>query len=69
MRKQKKKMYARISTHLEHKRILVNYRQELTDRLYEFLAQITPDQLHGEIDFGPPVGKEILPPWEPNEKT
>jgi hypothetical protein len=28
--------------------------------LDELLAGITDEQLHGEIDFGPPVGKEAL---------
>ena len=27
--------------------------------LDELLAAITPDNLHEEIDFGPPVGKEV----------
>lgn len=25
----------------------------------ELLAQITPENIHEEIDFGPPVGKEF----------
>ncbi|MGF1540236.1 MAG: DUF2281 domain-containing protein [Pleurocapsa sp.] len=29
------------------------------DELKEMLAQITPDNLHGEIDFGCAVGGEI----------
>ena len=28
--------------------------------LEDLLAQCDPDAFHGEIDFGPPVGKEIL---------
>ena len=28
--------------------------------LDELLAQITPDKLHEEIDFGKPVGNEVL---------
>ncbi len=27
--------------------------------LDELLDQITPDTLHDEVDFGPPVGKEV----------
>jgi antitoxin MazE len=27
--------------------------------LKEMLRGITPENLHGEIDFGPPVGKEV----------
>jgi antitoxin MazE len=32
--------------------------QELN--LEDLLAQITPDNLHGEVEFGEPVGKELL---------
>ena len=28
--------------------------------LNDLLAQITPSNLHGEVEFGKPVGKEIL---------
>ncbi len=28
--------------------------------LEDLLAQITPSNLHGEVEFGKPVGKEIL---------
>ena len=27
--------------------------------LQELLAQVTPENIHPEIDFGPPVGKEV----------
>ncbi|MCW3699892.1 hypothetical protein [Burkholderia cenocepacia] len=27
--------------------------------LADLLTNITPDNLHGELDFGPPVGREI----------
>jgi hypothetical protein len=27
--------------------------------LEEMLAQITPENMHGEVDWGPPVGKEV----------
>ena len=26
--------------------------------LHQLLAEVTPDNLHGEADFGPPVGRE-----------
>jgi hypothetical protein len=32
--------------------------------LKELLSGITPDNIHPEVDWGPDVGKEILPPWE-----
>ena len=28
--------------------------------LEELLANVKPENLHGEFDFGPPVGKEII---------
>lgn len=34
-------------------------RIEKERHLNEMLEQITPDTLHGEIDFGEPVGREI----------
>ena len=40
-------------------------RQQL--RLEDLLAGITPENLHGEWDIGPPVGREILEPYEPSE--
>ena len=33
-------------------------KQELN--LEDLLAQITPSNLHGEVEFGKPIGKEIL---------
>jgi len=32
--------------------------------LQELVAQITPENIHPEIDYGPPVGREILPPFD-----
>jgi antitoxin component of MazEF toxin-antitoxin module len=32
--------------------------------LEELLAGITPENLHPEIDWGPDVGNEIIPPYE-----
>lgn len=31
--------------------------------LSELIAGITPENKHPEVDFGPPVGREILDPW------
>lgn len=31
--------------------------------LSELIAGITPENLHPEVDFGPPAGREILDPW------
>jgi len=30
-----------------------------TESLQEMLDRVTPENIHGEIDFGPPVGKEV----------
>jgi len=30
------------------------------ETLDDLLAQVTDENLHGEVDFGPPVGKEVL---------
>ncbi len=37
----------------------IGHRIERERSLNEMLDKITPDQLHGEIDFGEPVGREI----------
>jgi antitoxin MazE len=40
-------------------RIVIEPVREPVYDLDELLDQITPDTLHEEVDFGPPVGKEI----------
>ena len=30
----------------------------------ELISRITSETVHPETDWGPPVGREILPPWE-----
>jgi antitoxin MazE len=37
----------------------IGHRIERERSLNEMLDKITPDQLHDEIDFGEPVGREI----------
>ena len=32
--------------------------------LDELIASINPKNRHPEVDWGPDVGKEILPPWK-----
>ena len=34
-------------------------RSELEERLAHLLEQVTPENRHGEIDWGGPVGKEV----------
>ncbi len=33
--------------------------------LKELVAQITPQNLHGETDWDPPIGREVLEPYDP----
>lgn len=40
--------------------ILIKPRKRLKYTLEELLEGMTEEHLHGEIDYGPPVGKEIL---------
>lgn len=44
----------------ENGRIVVEPVRPSSYDLAELVGKITPDNLHDEIDFGPPVGKERL---------
>lgn len=44
----------------ENGRIIVEPLRPSSYDLAELIDKITPDNLHDEIDFGPPVGKERL---------
>ena len=47
----------------EHKIIISAKKKSKKKNKYsleELLSDIKPENLHGEIDFGPPVGKEII---------
>jgi len=67
MRKQKHKLYERIGKHLEREKTWAYYDLQVLHSLKDMLAKMMPEHMHGEIDFGPPVGKEILPPWGDTE--
>lgn len=41
-------------------RLLVVPVKEREETLEEMIARITPENIHPEVDFGPPVGKEML---------
>ena len=41
-------------------RIIIEPIIDSQETLEQLLGQITPDNLHSEIDFGQPVGKELL---------
>ena len=41
-------------------RIIIEPIIDSQETLEQLLGQITPDNVHSEIDFGQPVGKELL---------
>jgi antitoxin MazE len=43
--------------------ILISPKPKSTYRLKDLLKDCKPSQLHGETDFGPDVGREVLDPW------
>ena len=45
---------------LEEGRLILSPVKRPKYKLDELLSQITPESLHEEIDFGQPVGKEVL---------
>ncbi len=44
----------------EDGRIVIEPAQPKAYDLEQLLAAITPENLHGEFDIGPPVGKEVF---------
>ncbi|WP_105383224.1 AbrB/MazE/SpoVT family DNA-binding domain-containing protein [Neorhizobium alkalisoli] len=44
----------------ENGRIIIEPMREAEFDLDQLVAGITPDNLHDEVDFGPPMGKEAL---------
>ena len=49
----------RVEVRVEGRKIVLDPAIE-ADNLDALLAQITPENVHHEIDFGSPVGKELL---------
>ena len=49
----------RVSVHVEGRRIVLDPTTD-ENSLDALLAQITPDNIHDEVTFGPPAGKELL---------
>ena len=47
---------------VEDNKIIISAKKKKKNKysLEELLSDIKPENLHGEIDFGPPVGKEII---------
>lgn len=49
-----------VEVHVEAGRIIIEPIRTPAFQLSQLLAGITPENLHGEADFGPAVGKEAL---------
>lgn len=49
-----------VDVSLDNGKIIVQPQTEREYTLEELLAGVTKANLHGEVNFGPPVGKEIL---------
>ena len=47
----------RVNVHVQGRRIVIDPAVD-EDNLDTLLTQITPENVHDEISFGPPVGKE-----------
>lgn len=48
-----------VSIRQERRRVVIVLKSERGPTVEELAAQITPENRHEEIDWGPPVGKEI----------
>ena len=44
---------------IEDGRLVITPVEKTVYDLAELVRQITPENLHGEVDFGPPRGKEV----------
>lgn len=49
-----------VSVKVQKGRIVIEPMVRIEYQIEELLAGITPQNLHGESDFGEPVGKELL---------
>ncbi|HMK89255.1 MAG TPA: AbrB/MazE/SpoVT family DNA-binding domain-containing protein [Methylocystis sp.] len=49
-----------VELHVKDGRIIVEPAAPVGPSLEDLLAGVTPENLHDEIDFGPPTGREIL---------
>ena len=50
----------KVNVRAEAGRIIIEPIIDSKETLEQLLGQITPDNVHSEIDFGQPVGKELL---------
>jgi antitoxin MazE len=49
-----------VDVRAEDGRIVIELVRETDYELSQLLDRITPENLHGSVDFGGPVGKEVL---------
>ncbi len=50
----------KVNVRAEAGRIIIEPIIDSQETLEQLLGEITPDNVHSEIDFGQPVGKELL---------
>lgn len=50
----------RVDIRAEAGKIIIEPIVETRPTLEQLLSKVTPENLHGEVDFGRPVGKELL---------
>lgn len=50
----------RVDIRAEAGKIIIEPIVETHPTLEQLLSKVTPENLHGEVDFGRPVGKELL---------
>jgi antitoxin MazE len=51
---------AEVDVSAQNGRVVVEAIHENNQSLDEMIARITPDNVHNEIDFGAPAGRELL---------
>jgi antitoxin MazE len=48
-----------VELNVENGSIIVTAQRKMRYRVKDLVAGITPENMHGEIDTGPPVGREV----------
>ena len=51
---------AEVEVSIERGRLVIKPAKPMRYRLKDLVAGITPENRHGETDWGPPVGRELL---------
>ena len=50
---------ASVDMTIEDGRLVIAPKSNITESLASLLERVTPENLHGEVDFGEPVGREV----------